>query len=110
MEIKNIGELTHQALEMRPRIGLFKEKGYDSGLLIYKPGDKTPSHKHDNIDEIFYILAGEGTISVDDAVAHVKEGDVILSPAGENHGFENHGSSNWMVLQVKIEGGSGHHV
>lgn len=72
------------------------------GLLLYEPGQTTPEHKHSNIDEVFYVISGEGTITINNDEYVISEKDIILSPKGETHGFYNTSSSNWVVLQIKI--------
>ena len=74
----------------------------DTGLLLYAPGQTTPDHKHSDIDEVFYVISGEGTITIDNEKMLLKENDIIFSPNGETHGFNNTSSSNWVVLQIKI--------
>ncbi len=81
---------------------IFKEGQLDTGLLLYAPGQTTPDHNHSNIDEVFYVVSGEGTITINNEIIPVKEKDIIFSPHGETHGFQNTTSSNWVVLQIKI--------
>lgn len=81
---------------------IFKEGQLDTGLLLYAPGQTTPDHKHSDIDEVFYVVSGEGTITINNEIIPVKEKDIIFSPHGETHGFQNTTSSNWIVLQIKI--------
>jgi mannose-6-phosphate isomerase-like protein (cupin superfamily) len=105
MEKININDILEFAADRSARKALFKEGHLDSGLLLYAPGQTTPDHKHSNIDEVFYVVSGEGTITIDDKEVLVKEKDVIFSPNGEKHGFYNTSSDNWVVLQIKINTG-----
>lgn len=74
----------------------------DVGLLLYTPGQSTPEHTHKDMDEVFYVVEGEGTLTINGEEFALKEKDIILSPRGEGHGFFNTGSGNLAVLQVKI--------
>jgi len=58
-------------------------------------------YKHSNI-EVFYVISSEGTITINNEEYVISEKDIILSPKGENHGFYNTSSLNWVVLQIKI--------
>jgi mannose-6-phosphate isomerase-like protein (cupin superfamily) len=58
---------------------------------------------HSDIDEVFYVISGKGTITINKEEISVKEKDIIFSPAGETHGFQNTSSDNWVVLQMKID-------
>lgn len=99
----NIGDILDFATEKSTRKAIFKEGQLDTGLLLYAPGQTTPDHKHSDIDEVFYVISGEGTITINNEEVLVKENDIIFSPNGETHGFINTSSTNWVVLQIKID-------
>ena len=99
----NIGDILDLTAEKSARKAIFKEGQLDTGLLLYAPGQTTPDHKHSDIDEVFYIISGEGTITINNEEMLVKENDIIFSPKGETHGFNNTSSANWVVLQIKID-------
>ncbi|QIB68694.1 cupin domain-containing protein [Aminipila butyrica] len=99
----NIGDIINFTAESSTRKAIFKEGLLDTGLLLYAPGQSTPDHKHSDIDEVFYVISGEGTITINKEEVHVKEKDIVFSPNGETHGFYNTSASNWVVLQIKID-------
>ena len=99
----NIGDILDFATEKSGRKAIFKEGQLDTGLLLYAPGQTTPDHKHSDIDEVFYVISGEGTITINNEEMLLKEKDIIFSPNGEIHGFNNTSSANWVVLQIKID-------
>ncbi|WP_055666599.1 cupin domain-containing protein [Desnuesiella massiliensis] len=99
----NIGDILNFSTEKSARKAIFKEGQLDTGLLLYAPGQTTPDHKHSDIDEVFYVISGEGTITINNEEMLVKEKDIIFSPNGETHGFNNTSSTNWVVLQIKID-------
>jgi len=99
INIENILDFTN---EKSLRKAIFKEGQLDTGLLIYAPGQTTPCHKHSDIDEVFYVISGEGTITINNEEIPLREKDIIFSPNGETHGFNNTSSSNWVVLQIKL--------
>jgi quercetin dioxygenase-like cupin family protein len=35
----------------------------DVGLLLYSPGQTTPEHTHQDMDEVFYVVEGEGILT-----------------------------------------------
>ncbi|WP_315119093.1 dimethylsulfonioproprionate lyase family protein [uncultured Clostridium sp.] len=99
----NIGDILDFATEKSTRKAIFKEGQLDTGLLLYAPGQTTPDHKHSDIDEVFYVISGEGTITINNEEMLLKEKDIIFSSNGETHGFNNTSSNNWVVLQIKID-------
>jgi mannose-6-phosphate isomerase-like protein (cupin superfamily) len=102
MQKINIEDILEFSMDKSARKGIFKEGPLDTGLLLYAPGQTTPDHKHTDIDEVFYVISGSGTITINNEPVSVKEKDIIYSPHDELHGFQNTTSSNWAVLQIKI--------
>jgi len=102
MKKNNIENILDFTVHKSARKEIFKEGQTDIGLLLYAPGQTTPEHKHMDIDEVFYVVSGQGTITINNEPMFTKEKDIIFSPHGEIHGFQNTTSSNWVVLQIKI--------
>lgn len=90
-----------EAADKRSRKSIFKNGQLDTGLLSYAPGESTPDHIHARVDEVFYVISGEGTVRIGDEEWLLKEKEILYSPHGESHGFINTGSADWVVLQVK---------
>lgn len=101
MEKFNIAAMLNAFSDKSTRKGILKEETLDIGLLHYTPGQTTPDHMHSDIDEIFYVISGEGKITINTEPFDLKEKDIIYSPHGETHGFHNISSSNLIVLQIK---------
>ena len=52
-------------------------------LVVLEPGKRAwPYHLHHAEEEVFLVLAGEGTLRYDDEEFPVRAGDVILTPPG----------------------------
>ena len=54
----------------------------------------------DPMEEIYFILAGEGDMSVGSDTQKVKPGDAIWIPAGSPHSLSNSGESDCLALVV----------
>lgn len=80
MQKINMEDILEFAIDKSVRKGIFKEGQLDTGLLLYAPGQTTPDHKHEDIDEIFYVISGAGTITINNEPVSVKEKDIIYSP------------------------------
>lgn len=76
--------------------------GRKLGCSLYRvPPGKTafPCHKHFANEEAIYVLAGSGTIRLDDQEHSVGPGDYIaFLPEGPNHQLINSGSSDLEYL------------
>lgn len=98
----NINEILEFNPDRSNRISILKDNITDIGLLTYKPTQTTPNHMHKDLDEVFYVISGSGSIIINDEVILITEGDTIYSPIGETHGFNNTSSDDLVVLQIKI--------
>jgi len=54
----------------------------------------------DPMEEIYFILSGEGRMTVDAETRPVGPGDAIWIPAGSEHSLENSGTGDCLVLVV----------
>ena len=52
-------------------------------------GGRTGLHIHDQGDEIFCVVSGSGTATLEDDTEPVEQGDVIFVPDGTVHGVAN---------------------
>ncbi len=71
------------------------------------PAGKTawPYHRHHGNDELFHVLAGEGTYRVGERRLPIKAGDLIGAPAGgEAHQIINTGSAELRYIAFANHG------
>ncbi|HEX9644186.1 MAG TPA: cupin domain-containing protein [Acidimicrobiia bacterium] len=59
------------------------------GRTVFRPGSKHEWHRHENAEEVQFLLSGEGIVLDGDAEIPVVEGDVVFTPKGQWHGFRN---------------------
>jgi mannose-6-phosphate isomerase-like protein (cupin superfamily) len=55
------------------------------GLNSWVPGQDGPPHRHAAKEQIFFVLAGAGTVRVGDETYHVQPHDFVYVPAGVEH-------------------------
>lgn len=62
-------------------------------------------HSHQDIDEIFIVLKGEGTYYCEEEITEYKEGDVMITPANLKHKIEAKGkeTSEFYFIRVKAK-------
>ena len=59
------------------------------GRTVLPPRARHEKHAHPNCDEFLVVLKGSGRIYTDDGTEPAGEGDVVFTPAGHWHGFDN---------------------
>jgi mannose-6-phosphate isomerase-like protein (cupin superfamily) len=63
-------------------------------------GSAVGRHHHLETEEIYYILAGTGQMTVGDESRAVEAGDAIFIPRGHTHTLENTGAEPMRLLLV----------
>lgn len=70
------------------------------------PQKFTTGHSHDNIDEVYVFIDGDGSMEIGQQTFKVKSGDLMLVPRGDFHKVYNKGNktlSFWAIFE-KYEG------
>ncbi len=68
------------------------------GWTVLPPGARHDRHLHRNADEFFIVLQGKGRIYTDEGTEPAGEGDVIFTPRGRWHGFDNTGQTDVVLV------------
>ena len=76
------------------------------GWTVLKPGASHECHRHRNCDEFFIVLKGKGHIITDKGLEPSGEGDVVYSPRGCWHGFNNTSSEDVVLVWGWMGAGS----
>ena len=67
--------------------------GYSMAHGILAPGARSKRHRLTS-SEVYYIIAGRGRLTVDDAVVVVEPGSVVYVPPGGTQFLDNVGSTD----------------
>ena len=79
-----------------PNAPLEAEQFVMGHVTIY-PGGSVPLHSHQQ-EEVYYIVAGAGSIAVDDETRNVKTGDCIYLKPLSNHMLNNTSTENMVMM------------
>ena len=74
-----------------PKLGLVFRK------RALKPGSGIGLHEQKE-DEIYYVLSGTGTMTLDGKTVHVAAGTAILTRPGSSHSLRQTGSEDLVIL------------
>jgi quercetin dioxygenase-like cupin family protein len=88
------GAIAQMILDSR----ILKEIGFLATAKL-PPGNSIEPHI-DPMEEIYFIVDGEGEMSVDGEKRHVIPGDAIWLPTGSSHGLKNDGDKDCVILVV----------
>ena len=70
--------------------------------VVVPPGSTIGFHKHDQNEEMYVVLEGQGLMTIEDEETIVSKGDMILNPAGGRHGLVNDSSKNIDILVIQV--------
>jgi len=93
-QIENGLDLTKEAKNI--------EAVYDTSL---EPGKGTELHFHPDLEEIYYVLSGYGTMTIGDEKQEISRNDVVYIPKLAPHTLLNSGNvpMRFITLSVKVK-------
>jgi hypothetical protein len=59
-------------------------------------------HVHERLDEVVYVVAGEGAVKIGDESVALRAGSLIVLPHGSGHAFERRGKNPLVVLSTLV--------
>jgi quercetin dioxygenase-like cupin family protein len=82
---------------------LIDERGAGSqslvvGRTVLPPGARHERHRHPNCNEFLVVMSGSGEVYTDEGTKTSKAGDVIFTPAGHWHGFNNTSDEDVLLI------------
>jgi mannose-6-phosphate isomerase-like protein (cupin superfamily) len=72
----------------------------DATTRLLQLRESIASHTHDDLDEILYVVAGEGAVRVGDDVTPLTAGSLSMIPRGLPHAVERRGKNPLIVLST----------
>ena len=80
------------------------------GHTTIYPTGTTTGHTHDDMEEVYYVVSGEGTMRVGDDEFPIRTGDALYVPPGEFHTTIQKGNLPltlvWVTGRLTNRGGS----
>jgi mannose-6-phosphate isomerase-like protein (cupin superfamily) len=88
-EVKSkVHELTNLLYELNDQGGYFinfiSTKGIQAGIIRLHPGENDMQEPH-SVDEVYYVIEGNGFIKLDGKDHEIKQGTSIFVPAKADH-------------------------
>jgi quercetin dioxygenase-like cupin family protein len=68
----------------------------------YDPGKQVPWHKHDDTEQVMFILEGEVEMTIEEETATLKAGDVVVVNRGLNHKLFSEGGVTFMEALAPV--------
>ena len=71
--------------------------------VVVPPGATIGYHRHASNEEMYIVLKGRGTMTIEDEPVVVKEGDMILNPPFGAHGLVNDSDADIDLLIFQVD-------
>jgi quercetin dioxygenase-like cupin family protein len=68
------------------------------GWTVLPPRGRHDRHRHHLADEFFIVLQGSGMVYTDHEREPARQGDVVFTPRGHWHGFDNTGDEDVVLV------------
>ena len=89
-------------IDMRVQFLIDERTAGSAGLVVGRtvlpPGARHERHRHPNCNEFLVVMSGGGEVYTDHGVEPSKAGDVIFTPAGHWHGFNNTSDEDVLLI------------
>jgi oxalate decarboxylase/phosphoglucose isomerase-like protein (cupin superfamily) len=68
------------------------------GVTYFPPGSRHEIHRHENAEEVEYLIAGQGVARVGEDDVAMGVGDAVFVPRNDYHGFRNTSETETAVM------------
>lgn len=83
---------------------LFESPRVLVGLNCFEAGQSHPLHAHEDMDKVYQVVEGQGTLLLDGRELVMAAGDLVVAPAGVPHGVRNDGPARLVLLAILAPG------
>lgn len=70
--------------------------------LLLPAGSSEGRHRHSGVEEIYYVLNGDGEVQIENENASIRKGDAVPVSLNQVHSFRNSGSRDLELMIVGI--------
>jgi quercetin dioxygenase-like cupin family protein len=99
-QIVRPGELAAFSPTKMGKSTIFESPRLLIGLNCFEPGQEHRLHEHADMDKLYSVVQGEGLFLLQDSELPMREGDLLVAPAGVAHGIRNSSGERLVVLAV----------
>lgn len=80
---------------------LSKENDHEVKRITVTPGKRLSLQSHNGRSEHWYIVKGQGIVTLNDRSIDIKPGSSIDIPLGAKHRVENTGTNEMVIIEVQ---------
>ena len=80
-----------------------RDAASEAFFVVLEPGEAPPLHVHDGVEQVFYVLEGEGLLTIGkdrQETFPVRAGDFVRTPPGIHHAIRCTGPARFVYLSI----------
>ncbi|MHA1266048.1 MAG: cupin domain-containing protein [Candidatus Helarchaeota archaeon] len=78
------------------------ESHVEFGIAILQPNQRVPLHYHNQVEELFYVIKGQVTLSLSNGQSHLlSKGMAVHIPPTLAHALQNHANTLAKLVVIK---------
>ncbi|HWE23576.1 MAG TPA: cupin domain-containing protein [Myxococcales bacterium] len=98
IEVKSFAGLRRFAPDKLQKLNLFETERFFCDVYCLEPGQEQKAHAHAGSDKLYAVLDGAVVVSVGSETREVRAGEIVLCPAGSQHGVVNRSETRAALL------------
>ena len=98
MKVVNIREAVEFNTEKMKKVSLFDTDKFFCDIYCLEPGQFQKVHSHEGSDKVYYVLEGQGKVTVGKEEKVLSQNQITLATSGEDHGVVNHTHAKLVIL------------
>ena len=100
MIVKNVARRAGFVPDKMGKADLLRGDHLFSGLNAFEPGQEHEPHAHCERDKLYFVLEGQGDVTIAEATTRIGPGDLALARADVVHSLRNPGPERLVVMMV----------
>ena len=98
MKVVNVLDAVEFNPEKMKKVSLFDTDHFFCDIYCLEPGQSQKVHSHDGSDKVYYLLEGQGKVTVGTEEKVLLQNEITMAPSGQDHGVLNHSNDKLVLL------------
>jgi quercetin dioxygenase-like cupin family protein len=98
MKVVNVLNAIEFNPEKMKKVSLFDTDHFFCDIYCLEPGQSQKVHSHDGSDKVYYVMEGQGKVTVGNDEKVLSQNEITMAPSGQDHGVLNHSDDKLVLL------------
>ena len=98
MKVVNVRDVFEFNPDKMKKVSLFDTDQVFCAIYWLEPGQTQKVHSHDGSDKVYYVLEGQGKVTVGVEEKVLSQYEITMAPSGQDHGVLNHSDGKLVLL------------